>query len=69
MVRFLVVESIYRDSNSRFNISAAYLWLIIFLVVGNVHIDNKTLLMIDFINFKIKSTHMLTGIGCACVYS
>jgi hypothetical protein len=32
-----------------------YLQLIIFLVGGDISVDSKTLLVIDFINLKIKS--------------
>jgi hypothetical protein len=41
MVRFLIVELIHSDSNPRFDVSVAYLRLIILLVVGDV--DSETL--------------------------
>jgi hypothetical protein len=43
IVRFFMVESTHLCSNSRFNMCAIYLWLIILLVIGDVHIDNETL--------------------------
>jgi hypothetical protein len=49
------VKPIYLDSNFKFGMSIVYLGLIIFLVVCDVHIDNETFLVIDFINIKIKS--------------
>jgi hypothetical protein len=53
IVRFLVVEPIHSGSNLRFDVSVAYLWLFILLVIGNVlSIIRHTL--IDFINLKIK---------------
>jgi hypothetical protein len=47
-----------------------YLWLIILLVKDDVSIDSETLLMTDFVNFKIKLTQ---SFRCAhkdrmCVY-
>jgi hypothetical protein len=52
---FFVVEPTHAGSNLRFNISVTYLRLII-LLVGDVSVDSETLLVIDFINLKIKST-------------
>jgi hypothetical protein len=56
MVSFLAVELTHPGLNSRFNMCVTCLWLIIFLVVGDVSVDSKTLLMIDFVKLKIKST-------------
>jgi hypothetical protein len=47
-----------------------YLWLIIFSVGGDISVNNETLLMIDFVNLKIKLTR---SFRCAhrsrlCVY-
>jgi hypothetical protein len=44
-----------------------------FLVGGDVSVDNETLLMIDFINFKIKLTQsfgsdVFIGVDCVCVF-
>jgi hypothetical protein len=43
MVRFSMIEPIHLGLNLRLNIGVVYLWLIIFLVVGDVLIDSKTL--------------------------
>jgi hypothetical protein len=43
MVWFHVVEPIYIGSNFRFNVSVAYLRLIILSVVGDVSVDNESL--------------------------
>jgi hypothetical protein len=43
MVMFLVVEPTHLGSNPRFDVSVTYLWVIIFLVVGDVHINNEVL--------------------------
>jgi hypothetical protein len=43
MVRFLVVEPTHPSSNLRFDVSVAYLRLIILLVVDDVIIDSKVL--------------------------
>jgi hypothetical protein len=55
MIMFLVVEPTHAGSNLRFNISVTYLRLII-LLIGDVSVDSETLLVIDFVNLKIKST-------------
>jgi hypothetical protein len=39
-----------------------YLWLIIFLVRGDILVDSDVFLMTDFVNLKIKSTQ---SFGCA----
>jgi hypothetical protein len=44
MVMFLVVKSTHIGSNFRFDVNVAYLWLINFLVVGDVSIDSDTLI-------------------------
>jgi hypothetical protein len=54
MVRFIVVETIYPDLNPKFNVSVAYLRLIIHSVVGGVPSTMRRYL-IDFMNLKIKS--------------
>jgi hypothetical protein len=43
MVRFLVVEQIYPDSNFRFGMGVTYLRLIILSVVGDIPVDSETL--------------------------
>jgi hypothetical protein len=43
MVRFFVVEPVHLGSNFRFNVSVAYLRLIILSVVGDVSVDNESL--------------------------
>jgi hypothetical protein len=55
MVRFLVVEPIHSGSNLRFDMSVAYLQLFILSVVVDVSVDSEMLLIIDFVNLKIKS--------------
>jgi hypothetical protein len=55
MVRFLVVKLTHPDLNLRFNMSVAYLQLIILSVVCDVPVRSETLLMTDFVNLKIKS--------------
>jgi hypothetical protein len=39
-----------------------YLWLIIFLVRGDVSVNSETLLVTDFVNLKIKPAQ---SFGCA----
>jgi hypothetical protein len=43
MVRFLMVEPTHPSLNPKFDMCIAYLWLIIFLVVGDVFINSETL--------------------------
>jgi hypothetical protein len=43
MIRFLMVELINLDSNSRFDVSVVYLWLIILLMIYDVLVDSKVL--------------------------
>jgi hypothetical protein len=38
-----------------------YLWLIIFLVGGDVSVNSETFLITDFINLKIKSAQSFRG--------
>jgi hypothetical protein len=47
-----------------------YLRLIIFLVEDDITVDNETLLVIDFVNLKIKSTQSFGGAhkGSMCVH-
>jgi hypothetical protein len=47
-----------------------YLRLIIFLVKGDVSIDNDTLLVIDFVNLKIKLTQSFRDVhkDKICIY-
>jgi hypothetical protein len=47
-----------------------YLQLIIFSVGGDVHIDSEALLVIDFVNFKIKLAQFFECVhrGRMCVY-
>jgi hypothetical protein len=46
-----------------------YLRLIILLIGGNVFVDSETLLMIDFVNLKIKPAQFFRGahMGRVCV--
>jgi hypothetical protein len=49
-----------------------YLRLIIFLVGGDVPVDNETLLVTDFVNLKIKpvqSLNVLIAVWCVYMYS
>jgi hypothetical protein len=63
LVRFLVVKLIHIYLNFRSSqLSVLYLRLIIFLVGGDISIDNDIFLVIDFMNLKIKSTQFF---GCA----
>jgi hypothetical protein len=43
VVRFLIVEPTYPDSNSRFDVDVAYLQLIILSVLDNVSVDSDVL--------------------------
>jgi hypothetical protein len=49
-----------------------YLRLIILSIGSDVSVDSETLLVIDFINFKIKPTQSFRvahrGMVCVCVY-
>jgi hypothetical protein len=49
-----------------------YLWLIILSVGGDVPIDMETLLVTDFVNFKIKPAQFFgcayRGTMCVCVF-
>jgi hypothetical protein len=49
-----------------------YLWLIILSVGGNIPVDNEALLVIDFVNLKIKLDHSFRCAHmdrvCVCVY-
>jgi hypothetical protein len=42
MVRFLVVESIHLGLNPRFDVSVAYLRLIILSLLGNIIVGSET---------------------------
>jgi hypothetical protein len=53
LIRFLVMELIYSDLNSIFNMSVIFI-ANYFLVGGNVPIDIKTFLTTNFVNLKIK---------------
>jgi hypothetical protein len=46
-----------------------YLWLIIFLVGGDVSVNRETFLVTDFVNFKIKLTQSFkcTHRGRVCI--
>jgi hypothetical protein len=72
LIRFLVVELTHSVLNPKFDMNL-YLRLIILLVRDNVYIDSETLLVADFVNFKIKSAqsfeYMLIEIWCVCVCS
>jgi hypothetical protein len=43
MVRFLVVEQVHPCSNIRFDVDAAYLWLIILSVIVDIPVDSDAL--------------------------
>jgi hypothetical protein len=49
-----------------------YLWLIIFLVGGDVSVDNETFLVTNFVNLKIKLTQSFKDAHkdkiCVCVF-
>jgi hypothetical protein len=47
-----------------------HLWLIIFLMGGNVSVDSDVLLVTDFVNLKIKlaQSFRVTHRGSVCVY-
>jgi hypothetical protein len=60
LVRFLVVELTHSSSNPRFNMVVAFMTNY-FLVGGNVLIDSETLLVIDFVNLKIKPAQSFGG--------
>jgi hypothetical protein len=49
-----------------------YLQLIILSVEGDVPVDNKSLLVTDFVNLNIKSTQSFRGAHrgrvCVCIY-
>jgi hypothetical protein len=49
-----VVELIYSDSNSRFDMSIIFTTNYFFSVTDDVPVDNETFLMTDFVNLKIK---------------
>jgi hypothetical protein len=56
LVRFSVMELTHSDLNLRFNISVTFMTNYSFSpVVDDVPVD-KTLFVIDFVNFKIKPT-------------
>jgi hypothetical protein len=59
MVRFLMVKSTHLGLNFRFGMSIAYLRLCILLMVGDVPVNSESLLMTDFINFKIKPANVI----------
>jgi hypothetical protein len=75
MVRFLVVKLTHSDLNFIFDMSVIFMTNY-FSVGDNVLIDNEALLMIDFVNLKIKSTQSFRGahmdiveVECACICS
>jgi hypothetical protein len=53
LVRFLVVKLIHSNLNSRFDMSVIFTTNYSFNG-GDVSVDSETLLMTDFMNFKIK---------------
>jgi hypothetical protein len=55
-----VVKLTYSASNPKFDM-VLYLRLIILSVGGDVPVDNKTLLVTDFVNLKIKLTQSFRG--------
>jgi hypothetical protein len=46
-----------------------HLWLIIFLIGGNISVDSDVLLITDFVNLKIKLAQSFRGThrGSVCV--
>jgi hypothetical protein len=58
LVKFLVVKLTHLGSNPRFNIDVAFTTNYSFSG-RRVSIDSNVLLMIDFMNLKIKSTQFL----------
>jgi hypothetical protein len=54
LTRFLVVKLTHLALNSRFDICVVFTTNY-FLMGGDIHIDNETLLVIDFVNLNIKS--------------
>jgi hypothetical protein len=71
LIRFLVLKLTYIVSNPRFDMVVVFT-ANYFLVGDNVFIDNELLLMIDFINLKIKQAQSFKGTHknrmCVCVY-
>jgi hypothetical protein len=61
LVRVLVVELTHTGLNFRFDMRIVFT-VNYFLVGGDVPVDSETLLMIDFVNLKIKLTQ---SFGCA----
>jgi hypothetical protein len=71
VVRFLVVKLNHQIQILDLTY-VLYLWLIIFLVGGDIPVDNDELLVTDFVNLKIKPTQSFGGTHkykmCVCVY-
>jgi hypothetical protein len=70
LVRFLVVELKHPGLNLRFGMSIVFMTNY-FLMEGDVSIDSETLLVIDFVNLKIKPTQSFRRAhrGRVCVYT
>jgi hypothetical protein len=58
LVRLLVVELTHPDSNSKFDMNVEFT-VNYFLVGGDVSVTSETLLVIEFINLKIKLGYFL----------
>jgi hypothetical protein len=63
LIRFLVVELTYSGLNPKFNMCVAFTANYV-----DVPVDSDTLLMIDFVNLKIKLTQSYRGRMCVRVF-
>jgi hypothetical protein len=70
LIRFLVVELTHSSFNPRFDMCVVFTANYFF---SGRPIDSEVLLVIDFVNLKIKSTQSfrcaLIGVRCACMCS
>jgi hypothetical protein len=70
LIRFLVVELIHIDLNSRFEMCVTFM-INYFSVGGDVPVDSEMILVTDFVNLKIKLVQSF-GVayrdGCIYVY-
>jgi hypothetical protein len=71
LVRFLVVELIRSNSNPRFDMGVIFT-VNYFFVGGDVSVDSDVLLVIDFVNLKIKSAQSFrcaySDRKCVCIF-
>jgi hypothetical protein len=69
--RFLVAELANSGLNYRFDMDVVFTTNNL-LVVGNVLVDREMLLVIDFMNLKIKSTQSFSSVYrgrmCVCIH-